>query len=169
MTNQYLTEKRKKWYMKDFYSLLKVERDFWKIDNSILKEILIEINENPNIQTLYSKYSDKNNPDDKSSYLTFAYTKKVELILFRNVIPHFIDFYNLKSSSNKSICNYDFFAPKENLNFDINSPKFGIKCTDDKNYFRINHIRLNLESYSSQTHKDFWDELKLKFSDLKNG
>jgi len=166
MTNKYLTKKRKEYYMIDFQNLLKFERDFWEVDNMDLKQILIDINQSPNIQTLYSKYSNKSNPNNNTSYLEFTYTSKIELTLFREIIPHFINYYNLNSTYYQSTCNYDFSLPKENNNFELDSPKFGINCTDDKDYFKINHLRIKLNSNMSKVHDDFWKDLKSKLTEL---
>ena len=166
MNNMYLTKVKKDWYMKDFRILLKSNKDFWKMDNEKLKAILIKINGNTNIQTLYSKHLDTNLNSNNNSYLEFSYTLKVELELFRFVIPHFIDTYNLNSNYGESVCNYNFYFPKENPNFKDNSIKFGINCIDNKNYFKINHIRINLENYNPKMHIEFWNDLKLKLSEL---
>lgn len=166
MNNQYLTEYKKKIYMEDFKNLLLTDREFWKIDNDELKKILIHINTNPNIQTLYSKYTSSSKPTETSSYLTFAYSKKVELKIFRELIPFFMNNYNSNSTKYMSSCNYDFSLPKINLNFENKSEKFGIGCTDDINYFKINNIKINLESEFSKVHNDFWNDLKIKFNEL---
>lgn len=166
MNNQYLTKNRKETYMKDFNNLILLKKDFWEIDNLELKQILIDINKNPEVQTLYSKYSNSSNPNDTLSYLTFTYSKKIELKIFRNLIPFFINYYNLSSSRLVSTCDYDFYIPQNNKNFAPNSQKLGIKCTDDINYFKINHIKINLKSENTKNHINFWNDLRVKFDDL---
>ena len=167
MNNQYLTTSRKEWYMNDFRNLLKINKEFWRIDNDELKNILSNINANEHIQTLYSKFINLKDLSDNSSYLVFGFSSEVELILFRNTIPFFIDNYNVDSSNCQSICTYEFFMPKENENYFENSAELGMKCTDDKNYFKLNHIRLNLQSGNRKSHTAFWNDLNSKLTDLK--
>lgn len=166
MGNKYLTKNKKNVYMDDFKNLLSLEIDFWKIDNQELKDILININKNQNIQTLYSKFVDKSNAFDCSSYLTFTYSKKVELNVFRFLVPFFVNEYNFNSNRIISRCNYDFYQPKINLNYEKKSKKFGAGCVDNIDYFKINHIKISLESSSLKIHNEFWKDLKIKFNEL---
>ncbi len=167
MRNSYLNKIRKKSYMKDFNNLLELELDFWELDSPELKEILRNINTNDFIQTLYSQSMPQGNPGKKTSYLTFAYNASVELEVFRNIIPHFIQNYNYNSGSKYAVCWYNFSLPKENENYNKGSKKLGLASTDNKNYFMINHIHLNLECENFQIHTEFWNDLNLKLSTIK--
>ncbi|ESU26568.1 hypothetical protein FLJC2902T_25400 [Flavobacterium limnosediminis JC2902] len=159
-SEKYLDENLKKYYINDFNNLLKLEKYFWEIDNQTLKNVLCSINMNNSIQTLYSKYS--NSQKDKCSYITFCFTKNIELKLFREIIPYFIENYNFSDNS----CFYEFNFPKLNPNYEDNSIKFGIMCTDDIDYFNINHITITLESYNRKVHEDFWNDIKNKFVEI---
>ena len=167
MNDIYLTKESKEWYMEDFQNILKIERNFWKIDNDELKNNLIKINRNENVQSLYSKFKDETKLTDNLSYLEFCYTENIELKIFRKIIPYFITEYNGEFDYYHSTCDYDFSHPKTNKNFDQNSPSHGMKCIDSKDYFRINHIRLNLITEKTDLHKDFWNDLTTKLFELK--
>ena len=167
MNNIYLTKERKKWYMEDFQNVLKIEKELWQIDNVDLKNNLIKINQNRNIQSMYSKFIDVSKLTDKLSYLKFCYTKKIELKILRQVIPFFITKYNGEFDYFSSICDYDFFLPKINENFNENSSIHGMKCIDSKEYFKINHISLNLNTEKLDLHKEFWNDLTTKLYELK--
>jgi hypothetical protein len=168
MNNQYLTKKRKEYYLDDFNKLIKTDNPTWKIDSEELKEILININSNEFIQTLYSKQlGSKEEIDDDESYLEFTFAKKIELKIFRKVISYFIEFYNQDSTNFQSISFYDYSLPKDNPNYFKDSNKIGLKCTDDNNYFKINHLRITLKSSYPKIHKDFWSDLNNKLIDLK--
>jgi ribosomal protein L33 len=167
MNEIYLTEELKKWYMDDFQNLLKIDKEFWEIDNADLKSILIKINQNESIQTIYSKYKNNSNFIDKLSYLKFCYTENIELKLFREIIPFFITKYNGEFEYSPSVCDYDFFLPKTNANFNENSSIHGMNCIDSNDYFKVNHISLNLETEKIDLHKEFWDDLTTKLYELK--
>ena len=60
MNEIYLSKQSKKIYLEDFERLLLNDNPFWNIDEEI-KSYLIKINNNENIQTLYSNYGTNNN------------------------------------------------------------------------------------------------------------
>ncbi|ARV15023.1 hypothetical protein [Polaribacter sp. SA4-12] len=168
MRNQYLTKKRKEWYLVDFNNLLNIENPTWKIDSEELKKILIKINSNEYIQTLYSKQKlSKSELHDTTSYIEFTYNSRIELKLFREILCYFIEEYNYDRNGIQSICYFEFNLPKENPNYKKNSPQIGLKCTDDNDYFKINHIKLHINSMFQKVHIDFWNDLTLKINGLK--
>lgn len=168
LRNQYLTKERKKWYLEDFKNLLKIDNPIWKIDSNELKEILIKINSNEYIQTLYSKEADsKKEIGDIESYLEFAYNSNIELKLFREIISYFIGKYNSNDAQFESTCNFEFKPPQENPNLKLSQYQIGLKCTDDINYFKINRIRLTINSYNPNICKEFWIDLISKLMDIK--
>jgi hypothetical protein len=153
----YLSENLKKKYMTDFNNnVLKYEKEFWKIDNGLLK-ILIQINKNPYIQTLYSKKYDTKNLDSfPTSYLQICYESEIVLKIFKNkILPNFMAKYNVEDS--KFICT--FLPPEDNPCYEDNQERFGLACIDDKDYYRIHSIRMNLESYYGNIHNSFWEDL----------
>ena len=159
ITERYLDAELKDYYMQDFQKLLLYEGNFWKLDKGT-KDILIAINKQQWIQTLYSQ---KCNPNDPcKSYLVFAYTKNSEPYI-KSVLPKFIDKFNALIPS----FTYYFFPPQENFNFkedrtDDSKPA----CVRDKNYFKINHIQLTLDLIGSaeNIHDDFWNDLAIYFT-----
>lgn len=165
MNNIYLNPKLKTYYMEDFNKLIDIDRDFWKIENDFLKDRLLKINSNHNVQTLYSSFESQNQ-DDWTSYLQFAFTKKVENKIFRVVIPELLIAYNL-NDDNECICYYNYYEPEINPNFKNRSEKFGMGCIDDKNYFKINRITIYLETYDNETRQNFWNDLEIALSELE--
>lgn len=165
----YLSENLKKKYMDDFNeNVLKCEKEFWKLDEG-LRDILIEINKSPSIQTLYSKKFEFKKIDNKpESYIQICYESEDILNIFKNIIiPDFVSKYNVK---NKSNFYYSFPFPENNQGYEENQVRFGLGCIDDKDYYRINSIRMNLESYYRTIHDSFWEDIhnKLKvFADKK--
>src|SRR5690554_673097 len=135
MEDIFLTPQLKDYYMKDFNNLLKMKEEFWELDNEFLKEKLIKINSNPNIQTLYSKYGIQG-PDDLESYIEIAFTQNIELEIFRSILPNLIYTYS-SISMDLSNCYYRYSTPRVNRNYSIGDDKRGIGCLDDKDYFRI--------------------------------
>jgi hypothetical protein len=162
MQNIYLDKAKKKYYMDDFNALLNLTIEFWKLDNG-LKDILIKINTNENIQTLYSKRHGLNDFFDDDSYLMFSYYEEVELQLFRFILPDLILRYNNRP---KSTLYYVFSFPNVNSNFADSTNNLGLGCTDDKNYFFINHLSIYLKSSVLDIHNEFWIELEDKLSNL---
>jgi hypothetical protein len=162
----YLTKEIKARYMIDFMNVLSFDRiELWKLDAG-LSGILSEINRNEFIQTLYSKKCPLKNPEDGClSYLEFCYSEKVELRLFRKLIPSM--FYDLDKLEWTKFY-YDFNEPRDNPNYyPERKENAGLGCLDDENYFRINTIRFSLESYLIEAHQIFWDIIKKKLSTVK--
>jgi hypothetical protein len=160
----YLTKEIKARYMVDFMNVLSFDRiELWKLDAG-LPDVLSEINRNEYIQTLYSKKCSLKNPENGClSYLEFCYSEKVELRLFRILIPSL--FYDLGALEGTKFY-YDFNEPKDNPNHK-RKENVGLGYLDDENYFRINTIRFSLESYLIAAHQIFWDIVKKKLSSVK--
>lgn len=134
MRDIYLTKKRKKRYMEDFTNnVLKFDKiKIWKLDEG-LPEILSSINSNDYIQTLYSKKDSFNKPDNQHlNYLEICYSSRVELSLFRNIIPIFFVDIN-KYFESKFY--YIFNLPRLNQNHLKHAEPSGLGCLDDKKYF----------------------------------
>ena len=151
----FLNSKNKKSYLIDFQKLLKEDSGFWSLDSDLLIRALMQINKNKNVQSLYSKH-------DKTgeSYLFFAYSKDREEFLFKYILPSILNRFNAENK-----CFYEFLGPRDNLNIDVNS-KIVLGAVRDPLYFKINHIRLSLESESEQVHEMFWKVLGLQLSQL---
>ena len=138
--------------------------DFWKL-NEGLSDILININSNPLIQALYSKRPSFKNPDNsRLSYLEFCYATEIELALFREVIPSL--FLEVVLDLEERLY-YLFDWPRNNPNYSMDSPPFGLACVDDEKYFFINTIKINLESNYQESHSSFWNNLERLLSGLK--
>ncbi len=156
----YLDDVAKDAYMDDFDLLLNnnTVNKFWQIDNDNLSRVLGKINKNRFIQTLYSKsYSHNNN----LSYLIFTYAQSVELEIFREILPLFMSTFNDEVNYHQSVCYYEFSYPKQNPNH-TDEVKLGIMCTDDPNYFNVNHITLSLKSELQEIHNQFLELLSDK-------
>jgi hypothetical protein len=165
MDDIYLNSDLKTKYMDDFENkVLKVTLEFWRICDNI-REHLIRINKNPKIQTLYSKYpAGKHEMDHKESYLKFAYSQNIELVIFREFLPMLVGKYNQKNSS---IFNYMFHEPYTNPNCDGEKSEIDIACINDKAYYMINHIRITLHSGNKRVHDEFWEFIANELSEIK--
>lgn len=148
--------------MEDFEKLLQSEKDFWKLDSEHLKKILKNINSNPKIQTLYSKYGEKKS-FGAISYIQFAFVKDVEDKILRYLIPQILYKYN---HNFKSHSYYDYNEPRRNNNYNIEREKFGMNCVDDENYFMINSIKIYLKTRDENVIENFWADLEKSLKEL---
>lgn len=165
MKSIYLDNRLKEKYMDDFINRVLPfnESEAWKLDEGVA-EILISVNRNPNVQTLYSKKDSFASPGFlHESYLEFCYTPEIELKLFREVIPAFNYDFNKEFNS---LFYYQFSYPRENPNVQEHG-RCGLACVDDKDYFRINTIRLSLESPIKLNHENFWKRAGESLSHLQ--
>ena len=163
MNCKYLDPKLKERYMIDFKKLLSITKPTWKLDPG-LRDIFIKINSNEHIHTLYSKKHDINDLYKDDSYLKFCYSKEVEKNLFRSLLPELILNYN---SLSDTILYYEFYYPKKNPNYRESDNEIGLGCTDDKDYFCINHLGVYLKSSNMDTHNEFWEDLERNLCNLK--
>jgi hypothetical protein len=60
-----------------------------------------------------------------------------------------------------------FDWPRPNLNYSGDSTPFGLGCIDDQNYFNINTLKINLESYSEDIYSGFWKILEKSLIKIK--
>lgn len=162
MKSIYLTKTRKKRYMDDFvnkvlpFNALK----FWALDEG-LPEILSNINSNNNIQTLYSKRPSFDKTGRQNlSYLEFCYRKEIELSLFRDIIPSLF----LDIDLNPEDRLYYLYHFPGTHSYCSSETSIGLGCIDDKKYFFINSIKINLESEIQSAHNHFWLNLEKKLS-----
>lgn len=154
MEDIFLTPHLKDYYMNDFNNLLTIEDGFWALDNGFLKEKLIKINSNSLVQTLYSKYGNQG-PDDSVSYLEFAFCKTVEKKIFRSILPNILCKFN-SIGMELSNCIYQYSVPRDNGNYRPGSERRGMACQDGENYFRINTMKISMESYDINAKNKFW-------------
>lgn len=164
MNEIYLDSKSKDYYYSDFNeNVLNETHPDWKLSENV-KHHLIELNNCIKIQPLYSKFPDNvNSLSNNESYIQFAYTKEIELCLFRKILPYFISKYN---SPFESKFYYLFIMPKDNPNF-IKNSKFKSGCNSNPDYFRINHIHFFYENQNIEKHKEFWEDLTCIFKEIK--
>lgn len=155
----YLTEEIKKIYQKEFYEkVLTCTDDFWRLDNE-LSDLLIEINKNSAIHSLYSKKINEDNQLTNESYLQFTYSKHVEDKLFKEKIPKILmlcSHFDSKFIGDGAYCGYRFNQPKENVNFQKDKSSIDLGCINNVDYFNINNIELFLISDKKQRHDYFW-------------
>lgn len=186
----YLHEELKAKYKDDFINnVLKCERSSThKLDEGLAK-ILEKINENKNIQTLYScRYFPKENLEeneidtrDYESYLEFCYSEAVWTKLKNELLPKLeADFTLLadeKGIWDMGCINYMEEKPRDNPNMKY-KPNIGSSITslcscgafNDINYFRVNHIRVTLTSKHIELYEElndfFWGFLKDNLSKI---
>lgn len=156
----YLTDELKQYYMTDFRQLLAYKKsDFWDIDDG-LADVLVKINDSPNLQTIYSK---KLTPKQDSfgtlrnSYLYLIYRKTIKkklLSSLQEIARSFKDEITIEER-----------APKANPQKSNDKLK-GIGCIDNQNYFNVNHLKIELISFDIKEHERFFKELENKLSKL---
>ncbi len=157
----YLTPELKAYYMDDFNNNdLKEIDPFWKLDDGI-KDYLISINNNPNIQTLFSKKKQFYKPSSENDcYIEFCYSQKIEQHIFKTLIPELNKTYNYDGDERLY---YIFEFPKENIVYSEKTAS-RLGCKNNKDFFRVNHIKLTFESWNTKRHDEFWEEIKNRFS-----
>jgi hypothetical protein len=159
---EYLSKKSKLKYQIAFEELLSYnDSDFWDLDEG-LQEILIGINKNENIQTLYSKKCSNFNQfgADHISYLQLAYSKNVEFLLYNALenIQTIMKTRGLKSTILKE-------GPADNPNGGPNS-EITLACSKDPDYFRINSFTIEIEGGNFSDHVEFFQLLNQKLQSV---
>jgi len=114
MSKFYRTAELKSYYQEAFEEVKNSSVNFWKLDDGI-EQYLEVINRNSRLQSIYSKKGKYLSDFSLESYIALAYTPVMELVLLREVIPRFIENYNIL---NESICNYRYSEPytREGIN-----------------------------------------------------
>lgn len=150
--------------MLDFNNnLLKCTDKFWRLEHG-MEEKLTRINQNKNIQTLYSQTY----PSHTESYLEICYTEAIEIYILRYFIPELI--IALKNDKGHGFPHeqYEFlylFREPE-IRDDISNASMNLGCLNDPQYFNINRIRFILESQDMHKHEIFWNFLVTKLSTI---
>lgn len=158
--NAFLTKEKKEYYMRDFQKVLTYKGiDFWDLDEGI-SDILIKINNNPNLQTLYSKKFELNKGSTgfRKSYLQICYLchLKDKLLTALKEIQQLLQ---------DEVKIFDEPSCHENTNKTSEST-LGLGCFDDKEYFNICSYKIILQSYNINSHNTFWNLLELKLQNL---
>ena len=89
--------------------------------------------------------------------------KKIELSLFRNTLPDLLNTYNNRRESKIS---YYFLPPKKNDNYREEEIIFNLGCLCNPDYFKINHVHISFDHWSTTKHQEFWENLKIKLIEL---
>lgn len=164
MKDIFLNQELKKYYMDDFIkNVLTCTHEFWEISEG-LRDILIALNENSKIQSLYSHKPKFDGWDMKSSYIDIAFTQDIELTIFRDIIPYFQTCYN-KDSDNRF--NYFYSYPKIKDNVKEKKDTNNLASLIDKDYWKINRIRFEMNTNSKDIDDNFWRDVQTKLSELK--
>ncbi|WP_372937536.1 hypothetical protein [Seonamhaeicola sp.] len=159
MNDLYLNNEIKEFYKNDFENSLSSKDDFWKIETPLVN-FLTKINSNDGVQTLYSKYW--KGDAFRNSYLVFCYKIDLENKLFKEIVPRILSKFN---ELNKCSCIYKFNYPRNNENYNPKR-KLGFSCTDNKDHFRINHIKLDIKSRDISKHNEFWNSISKELMNL---
>ncbi len=171
MNNIFLNPDLKVKYMEDFVNkVLLCNDEFWDLDEN-LREVLSQINSNPNLQTLYSRKATP--PKERGmmfsqtdSYLKLTFVKEFELKILRDVIPECISIFTDKS--HESFCTYQYYYPDDNANYrEDKIGRLDLGCLNDKDHFRVNHVRIELDTSNLADHDKFWQFLNQRLSNLK--
>lgn len=170
MNIKFLTTDTKKKYMDDFNNnVLTCKDSYWGIDSG-LKDILININQNKNVQTLYSKKY-KGYPSvgthpikgtsENCSYLYVAFSEEITQLKIERI----------KQVMDSCFGDGFFMAVSQKQEIDINefgSCEGGNKMSFflDKSYFNIANICFTFESNNKYAHNYFWSELNRQLSNF---
>ena len=143
MKFKFLTPKEKIAYMNDFNNfVLKSTDEYWKLDDG-LSDILININKNKSIQTLYSKHS----VDDARSYLMLAidesYLEKLDSVIVKL----------------KGLYTFDHYCNEPSI-FKNDGKQAVMSCNSNKKHFNTSVFVLDLHSDKKADHKLFWKIIK---------
>jgi hypothetical protein len=143
----YLTPELKAYYQKDFTeNVLPCTDRNWKLHQDLV-DLLIQTNKNDNIQTIYSKKSDRS---DEPSYLYFSANKIGEKQLFELAI---ILTNEIKDS-------YFMVMPPNNKGF--GDKKVVMGCNTNKDFFNVKVFAFQVDSRNLKHHKLFWKLLSDK-------
>jgi hypothetical protein len=143
---KYLTPELKKYYMDDFNNnVIKCTHEYWGLDDGLLK-ICIDINKNPNVQTVYSKKYQAKINEQPISYLWILFSKQTDT-----------DKINKFIRECKSKFKYFLFEYEQKPNPIVNT-KTGVKnlCLNDPNYLEHGFINILIHSEKLKDHKAFW-------------
>lgn len=152
----YLDPELKAYYMADFNYLLQEEKDlYWQLDAGI-KACLIAINQNPGLQTLYSKLfqADKDGFIDPISYLRLAFVPDLEKPVQQICIEliHALDGRDAQVN----------VSPEDGLENRIYKADSPMGCKNNPDYFRVKHFYIELRSEQEELHRRFWQMLEEK-------
>ena len=137
----YLTPELKAYYQKDFTeNVLPCTDKNWKLHPELV-DLLKQINKNENIQTIYSKKSDRN---VEPSYLYFSANKVGEKQL--------IDLAVKLTNQVKDAC-FMILPPNEKVYGD---KKVIMGCNTNKDFFNVKVFAFQILSKNLKNHKLFW-------------
>lgn len=119
-----------------------------------IKEIIREINTNPNILS-YSSTKMKG-VDGNTSYLYIFYSENVEQRIKRNLIPSFEAKFNIEDTPGLLGCKGGQFT--STIDNDL---------APDKNLRGRAYFSLRLKSENPDLHEQFWEEIRVKLTMLK--
>lgn len=143
-----LTPELKAYYMADFeQNVLNCEDDFWQLDNG-LKDLLININSSPNIQTLYSRKRNDKNDTNIYSFLWVLISKNVSDAKVNNFI---------RDAKSKL---YDFNCQPVKRLTQNKEKHIKMNCINDSNYFKNGAIIMQVVTPEQNEHDAFWKIIK---------
>jgi hypothetical protein len=147
MSEKRLTQELKNYYMQDFNdNVLSCTDNFWKIDDR-LKNLLIKINKNKNVQTLYSRRRNDANDSNVGSFLWIH--------IAPNVSDDKLNKFIRECKANISMFAIDFFEHKhlvQNLDMSVK-----MNCVNDKKYYKNGAIIIEMISPEQFEHDKFWN------------
>lgn len=157
MIHKYLDSKLKKYYLDGLKEASNHSDRFHCLDDNVISH-LNKININDSIQTIYSKRKGLNKHYDSESYLWFCYVEALETVLKNQVEQWF------ENECFRDSVEFTFELQSYNKNYD--GTVHGLKCLDDKDYFRVNHVQIHLFSHELIHHQRFWEILADRLSGL---
>ncbi len=157
---KFLTAELKKKYMEDFnMNVLPCINDYWAIDSG-LKEILININKNQNVQTLFSKRGVLRG--DEQSYIYFAITKEVN----QKLIQRFASLNKKKYDELFFLINPPTIFESEFEEAGYDEQTNSLSCLSNKEHFNISVFTLTIFDYDLKKHIGFLNDVNNLLSSL---
>ena len=145
--------------MQDFNkNVLTCNIDYWRIDNG-LKDILININNNPDVQTLYSKNYDSCKCEScrrngGESYLIVSISRKYEEKMCK-IVKQFKKLFKNGGFMFEEYC--DFFNGG-------GSKISNMECNKNPQYFNISSFKFQLVTNDEKRQRFFWQFLNNNLS-----
>lgn len=143
-----LTPELKAYYMADFeQNVLNCDDDFWQLDYG-LKDLLININRSPNIQTLYSRKRNDKNDTNIYSFLWILISEDVSDAKVNNFI---------RDAKSKL---YDFSCQPVKRITQNKEKHIKMNCINDSKYFKNGAIMIQVVTPEQNEHHVFWKLIK---------
>jgi hypothetical protein len=151
--NFYLTAGKKIYYLDALNYIKDCPDKSWRLDDDV-EEWLNMINLNQHVCSMYSKRGKNKIGTGMESYLILCYTKHAEIFVTKE-LPH-----SLRTLyQNERFCEFNSTITQAYLQNEDENVEAYLKYINDKEYWNVNHVRLQLLGGHPDKHKLFWIRL----------